>query len=84
MAKRDGEKGAREVGFRTELDTLTKQVRRCGVVARRQMGRAEKVEIMLLERRIEANGLLDIGNSGKRLPAIDAGKAARAVRVSMF
>ena len=83
MAKRDGEEGAREIGFRTKLDALAEPGCRGRVVAGDQICRAEKMEVMVVERRIEADRLLDIGHGGERLAAIDVDDAARIVRLSV-
>jgi hypothetical protein len=45
MAERDGEKGAREIGLRTELDAFPEQRRGGFEIARDQIGGSEKVEV---------------------------------------
>jgi hypothetical protein len=67
MAERDSKKGAREVGRRDELDTLLEQRRGSFEFVCHKIGRAEKVDVWLIRRGIEPDGLLDMGNSGEGL-----------------
>ena len=83
MAERDSKEGAREIGLRTEPDALPEQGRRDLVVAGDQVGRAEKMDIEVLDRRIEPDRLLDMGNGGEGVAAIDVDDAAGIVRLGV-
>src|SRR5689334_1773629 len=84
MAERDGEKGARKIGLRVELDTLLEQRRGGFELAGDQIGRTKKVDILVLEQGIEPDGLLDMRNSGEGLAAVDVDGSARGVRQSVI
>src|SRR5208337_151933 len=76
MAKRDGKEGAREIGLRTKQDALPEQGCRGLVVASDQVSRAKKMDVQVLDRRIEPDRLLDMGDGGERLAAIYVDDAA--------
>ena len=65
MAERDGKKRARKVSLRGEPDALPEKVRRGFVIAGDQAGRAERVYVLLFDRRIEPGRPLDMGDGCK-------------------
>ena len=83
MAKRDGKEGAGEIGLGTKQDALPEQGCRGLVVAGDQVGRAEKMDVQVLDRRIQPDRLLDMGDGGERLAAVDVDDPARIVRLSV-
>jgi hypothetical protein len=65
MAKRDGKEGAGEIGFGTKQDALPEQGCSGPVVAGDQVGRAEKMDVQVLDRRIEPDRLLGRASRGQ-------------------
>ena len=86
VAQRRCEKRARQVRRRIDRDTVPKKTRRSFVVAAHKMGHAKKMDVLLLEGRVEAHRPLNEGDRLGRLSGIDVNgppyaERGRVVRV---
>ena len=80
MRERGGQIDARQVGAGIERDALAKHLNRLFHLAREKIAHRLKVQVVLLEGRVEPDGLFDIGQALERLALEEVHEPAHVQR----